>query len=142
MAKMGRPSNYKSEYCEKIIKFFSIKPYIYNEKTKKHEPNDIPFLSSFARSIGIPTSTMDLWVKANPDFLEAYKKAKELQQEFIVQNAIRGNYEQPMSIFTLKNVCGWRDKTEVEHSGFIEGSEEKSEIKKEVKDFMDSVGVK
>lgn len=138
----GRPTSYKPEYCEQIIDFFSIKPYGYNEITKKYEANDPPFLSAFARKIKINDENMWEWSKKYPDFGNAYKKAKKLQEEFIATNAVRGLYEQPMSIFMLKNVCGWRDKTEVEHSGFIESTEEKAAIKNEVKDFMQSMGVK
>ena len=138
----GRPTLYRPEHCQKIIEYFSIPPYKYNKISKTFEANDPLFLSAFARSIGVTHDSLLEWAKVHPEFSLALKQAKELQEQFFVTNAVKGYYAQPMSIFALKNMCGWRDKTEIEHSGYIEGKEEKAEIKKTVKEFMDSIGAK
>ena len=57
---------------------------------------------------------MNVWVKTYPLFSDAYKTAKGLQKEFLAQNALGGISAQPFSIFTAKNICGWRDKKEVD----------------------------
>lgn len=119
--KTGRPSAYKPEYCQAIIEFFSIDPYTTRKITittkkgdtieKKEEvANDIVFLDDFADKIGVSYETVRAWAADIPEFSVAYKKAKRLQEKFIMVNMLRGNYVAPGAIFTLKNVAKWRDE--------------------------------
>ncbi len=123
----GRPSKYKPEYCQQIIKFFSEKPYREVEVTYTYKngdtktvyedkANDPPFFSAFARKIDVNTDTLVEWEKKHRDFSAAYKKAKELQKEFIVINGLKGTYQTAFACFTMKNLTEWRNKEEVEHS--------------------------
>jgi hypothetical protein len=112
----GRPTTYKPIYCEKIVDFFS--PPHYKIKTKDGITTmsacDPVFLSDFARSIGVSvvhySQIFAQWANKNPDFNDALKRAKELEVERIRVNAIRGLYNATFSIFTLKNIAGWRDQ--------------------------------
>jgi hypothetical protein len=54
-----------------------------------------------------------------PQFSEAIKSAKALQEGKVVKNALQNEYNSTMSIFLLKNNFGWKDKTEqeIEHKG-------------------------
>jgi hypothetical protein len=127
---MGRPTKYKPEYCQELIEFFSMPPYreiaetiTYKDGTKKETtklvPNNLPFLFEFAHKIGVETKTLDNWTKEHPDFLHAYKKAKEKQQAFLVNNCLTGLFQQTFGIFTAKNITDWRDQTEVKHEGAV-----------------------
>lgn len=127
--KTGRPSKYKPEYCEEIIKFFDIElstPVLKKKIIKKdgevieeydERANNMRFLSQYARSIGVTTTTMLQWTEEYPEFLEAYNKAKELQEEHLVGNALHANFNPFFAFQTAKNIFGWRDKIETEHSG-------------------------
>lgn len=129
----GRPSKYNPEFCQKIIQFFDREPYdaehlkelitlkdgttkeVYDEK-----PCDIPLFSTFAVKVADVThDTLLEWCKVHPEFSESYKKAKNLQESILVINAMRGNYEQPFSIFTSKNILDWRDRTEIVEIKFV-----------------------
>lgn len=109
---VGRPSKYDPKYCQEIVDFFSIEPYFIDEVGKK-VVNDLPMLVAFARKIGVAHDTLHEWVKVHPDFSVAYKQAKDLQERFVVLNALKGNFDSRFSIFTLKNISGWREKTEI-----------------------------
>ena len=120
----GAPTKYKPEYCEEIITFFSKEPYTEKAVVKIRKDgtesplntlhaNDLPFLSAFAREIGVCHETLLEWTKQHKEFSEAYKKAKQLQQEFLVTNGLNNLYAQPFAIFTAKNILGWRDKTQI-----------------------------
>lgn len=126
----GRPSKYKPECCQAIIEFFDKPPYERKVKTvatKKgpveieyDDPTDLPFLTDFAKSIGVNQDTLHEWIKKHPEFSEAFKTAKEKQEKIVVINAMRKLYDSTFSIFTLKNIAGWRDKQEIEHQGSVE----------------------
>lgn len=124
MARTGRPTKYKPEYCQKIIKFFSIEPYREVEVTHRNKkgeewtttvlrPNDLRFIESFAYSIGVDDRTLSDWALHIPEFSLAYKKAKALQKHFLVINGLLGLYSTAFAIFTAKNITDMRDVQEI-----------------------------
>lgn len=134
--KGGRPSKYKPEYSEELIEFMSRERYRKEEYKKKeiitngkkhveveykYIPNDIPFLTEFARKIGISYKVMmNDWPKAHKDFRIAIEKAKELQKEFLIKNGTMGLYNPAFAIFTAKNITDMRDKVDVETKSEVE----------------------
>jgi len=123
--KNGRPTKYKPEYCEQILAFFNIertkiileKFYYKNGDVKEKEvevANELPTLQGFAISIGVTRDTLHKWIKKHKKFLYAYKEAKTLQEDFWLQNSIRGLYPGAFTIFAGKNMFGWRDKNETD----------------------------
>lgn len=132
----GRPTKYDPAYCESIISFFSADPIIYKDITITHkdgstidktemEAAPTPFLTAWCKSIGINIDTVHEWARKYPQFSVAYKRAKQLQREFVVETALKGVHNGNFSIFMMKNVCKWQDKEdpawtdpqEVNHSG-------------------------
>ena len=129
---IGRPSSYKDEYVDELIRFFDVAVYTIkttydkegNEKTEK-VLNPFPTLARFATKIGVTRETLHDWATAklpsgelkHPEFSYAYKRAKDYQEALLVEGAIGGMYQANFSIFTAKNVLGWRDKTEQEITG-------------------------
>jgi hypothetical protein len=125
--KEGRPTKYKKEYCDEIITFFDRELYhkeLIEVKVKgggtkeefREVPNDIAFFSEFARKIGVTTSSLDRWVHKYPEFRDAYKKAQQIQKEFLIKNGLAGRYNPTFAIFTAKNITDMRDKQEVDHN--------------------------
>lgn len=117
----GRPSEYKPEYAEALIEYFSEAPY--KEILKKIvtkdgdvvevpsvEATDFKTLAGFAISIGVHSETLLNWSKQFPEFFDAYKRAKDFQQQFLAVNGNKGLINPAFSIFTAKNVLQWRDK--------------------------------
>jgi len=128
---MARPTKYKKEYCEEIIEFFSKPPFFEREieyrnkdgdvyKTEfKREANSLPFISAFARKIGVCRDTINEWTKKHKEFSDSLKKAKELQKEFLITNGLLGLYQPTFAIFTAKNITDMRDQKQVAIEGEI-----------------------
>lgn len=108
----GRPSQFNPKFCQAIIKYFSIKPYrkVRSGKTTREVANDTPTFAGFAASIGVHRDTLHQWCKDHDEFSDAYKRAKELQENFLVVNGNKSLINAAFAIFTAKNVLGWREK--------------------------------
>lgn len=122
--KGGQPTKYKPEYCQQLIDYFSIDPTKITEDETvssvdgdkliaRRMPQRMPWLEGFARKIGVHRNTLRDWCDLHPEFAEAYETAKDLQREFIVDVALSGAAPASFAIFTMKNVCGWRDERDL-----------------------------
>jgi hypothetical protein len=121
----GRPTLYRQEYCKKIIEFFDIEPdreVVVKRITKRDgevieelgtRANRVPFFSKFADSIHVSDESIVKWAAKFPDFRTAYKKAKELQKQFLIENGLNGNYNAAAFCFTAKNITDMRDQAAV-----------------------------
>lgn len=120
----GQPTKYKPEYCQQLIDYFSIEPLeIIREQeitgtdggkyVSRRLPQRFPWFEGFARKIGVHRNTLKNWCTEHPEFAEAYETAKDLQREFIVDVALSGAAPPSFAIFTMKNVCGWRDERDL-----------------------------
>lgn len=135
MAKRGRKTKYRKIYCKKIIDYFNVSPtktiietYYYKNGESKEKPieiaNELPLFSGFAHLIGVNGDTIVEWAEAKtkanklkyPEFSAAYKKAKELQESMWTNNSLKGLYNPAFTIFMGKNVFGWRDKQDIDHT--------------------------
>lgn len=108
MAKpIGRPSLYKPEYCEALI---------------KHMSEGLSF-ETFCLTIGVSYDTPWEWAKVHPDFSEAKKIAvaacqmywEKLGRDHILNESFGGNQGSKSLnasawIFNMKNRFRWRDK--------------------------------
>lgn len=120
----GQPTKYKPEYCQQLIDYFSIEPL---EITREQEitgteggkyvsrrlPQRFPWFEGFARKISVHRNTLKNWCNEHPEFAEAYETAKDLQREFLVDIGLSGATSASFAIFTMKNVCGWRDERDL-----------------------------
>jgi len=122
----GRPSKYDEKYCDEIIDFFNREPYsplmIDSEDggqvpvlTKAGAPVlvpcRLPTFEGFAIKIGVHRETLLNWVDSNEDFFDAYKRAKDMQKDILIQNSLVGAYDKTFAIFTAKNVTDMKDKS-------------------------------
>ena len=95
-------------------------------KWEKHEvfASVFPTLERFCHKIGIhkdtliewATATNEDWTLKHPEFSDAYKRAKQIQEAILVENALAGNYNPNFSVFVAKNAFGWKDKSEVDNN--------------------------
>jgi len=121
--KGGRPTKYKPEYCDELMKYFDIEPHFETPVVTTDKkgnivekvtflPVDLPTLAGFARKIGVHRDTINQWSQDHPEFSDAIKKGKECQEYILVTNALKGGYNPTFSIFLAKNVFGWTDRQE------------------------------
>lgn len=127
----GRPTKYKPEYCQEIINFFDIDPSTEVEvkfvgkdgkEWSKFEEraNRLPFLSAFARKIGVTHETLLEWCRVHPEFSVAFSYAKGLQAEMLHGNALMGLYNPAYARLAAINITDWKsEKQEHEHSGQV-----------------------
>lgn len=97
--KAGRPTKYKATYPVDLLAHF---------KDKAAE-DKFPTLAGFAVEIGVCRDTLHEWASAHPAFSDAYKRTKDFQEVALVDGAMSGKFNPAFSIFTAKNVLGWRD---------------------------------
>lgn len=105
----GRPSKYKTEFCEQLI---------------AHMGQGLSF-ESFAALIDVNLDTLYEWEHRHTDFSEAKKVARQKQRlafEKIGMNATLGKipgFNATAFVWLSKNMLGWRDRQEVTHAGSI-----------------------
>lgn len=106
----GRPTKYEQRFCDEVIEHM----------------REGASLTSFAASIRVARSTLNVWMEENPEFLESVKIAKAncaaWWEKVSRQNAVDGGGNATLCIFGLKNMAAedWREKQEIEHSGSID----------------------
>lgn len=142
---MARPSLYDPKYCDMIIEYFDRPPYVEVKKTVMtsggpiempvNEATDFPTLAGFARSIGVHRETLLNWAKEHDAFFDALKKAKNIQEDYIQTNGMKGLVNTPFVIFAAKNIIGWRNEPEEKK----EDDESKHEKKWTTPEMMDLI---
>jgi hypothetical protein len=123
----GRPTKYNKKYCKMIVKYFDILPYRevqiehINKRgdkyfTQEERANDLPTIEGFARLIKVDRDTVINWTHTHKEFFGAYKRARTIQEELWKINSFKGLYNSAFTIFAGKNMFGWRDKQDVDHT--------------------------
>jgi hypothetical protein len=103
--KVGRPTDYKPEYCEALI---------------KHMETGMSY-ASFAGVVRCNVDTLYNWEKLNQEFSEAKKIGMALNMHFWEKMGIAGtagkvkNFNVTAWIFNMKNRHAWGDRTITEH---------------------------
>lgn len=132
-SKGGRPTSFQDKYTDMLIQYFDIEPYrvIMKKVVTKSgdvievpvdEANDFPSLAGFAVLIGVHRDTLHEWSRAtdekgklkHPKFSDAYKRAKDFQENYLLVNGNKGLLQPAMGIFTMKNVLNYKDKQSIE----------------------------
>ena len=122
---VGRPTKYSPDFVEAILDFFDKEPgewhdvEQFNGSVKRQLlPTNPPMLADFAKSIGVSVDTLGRWANAveddgsikNPDFAEAYARAREMRESFILRGGMLEMLEPRVVQFALKNEHGWQDQ--------------------------------
>jgi hypothetical protein len=123
----GAPTTYKPEYCEMIIEYMlnpdNTRDVFKVMNTKEdgivnHKVGKLfNHISGFAAKINTPTAVLLDWCDKFPDFGLAYKKAKEIQLQQMVDGMVSGVYNPAGTIFALKNMHKWTDRQEIGGTG-------------------------
>jgi len=97
---VGRPTLYKPEYCEQMIRYMS--------QGKSY--------TAFASTIGVTRDCLYKWEAAHPEFLYAKNIAQSALEDYMLELAhsqmIDGKLNTSAWIFMMKNMCKWKDKVE------------------------------
>jgi hypothetical protein len=75
--------------------------------------SDTPSMAGFACELGVHRGTLWDWTERYPEFADAVKKAKDLQERFLIINGNKGIINTAFSIFMAKNVLKWSDQQEI-----------------------------
>ncbi|MBQ8971992.1 MAG: hypothetical protein IJ074_02790 [Clostridia bacterium] len=115
---MQSAPEYRPEYCERLVRYFSAPAYREwtdtvwhsNGETRQERPlrlpNPLPTFEGFAGEIGATTALMRAWAIAHPEFAYACERAKDAQRDFLLQNALLGLYHTAFARFVAELVCG------------------------------------
>jgi hypothetical protein len=123
----GRPTKYKKQYCEEIIRFFDVPQTKIQKVTQitasgvtefnKEVPENLPTIIGFARKIGVLSETLKEWADKYEEFSVSYRKALELEKEFLIQNGLKGFYQPNIFQFIASNLTDMKNKETKEHTG-------------------------
>lgn len=101
---VGRPSDYKPEYCEMVI---------------EHMAQGLSF-ESFAGVVSTSKPTLYSWAEKNEEFLNAKRIGTEKCRVFWEKAGIKGlflgkeeKFNAAVWVFNMKNRFGWRDVQEI-----------------------------
>lgn len=133
--KNGRPTKYRRKYATMLVEYFSKDPFKEIQVTittakgatitkTQLVSNQLPTFLGFAQKIKVNGDTLVEWAKGKTKsgkdkykgFPAAYKKAKELQKWFLIENGLKGLYNPAFAIFTAKNITDMKDKQEIDHT--------------------------
>lgn len=139
---MGRPTKWNLALNDALIDAFDLKVF-WEERVKsttdkgettERIPKMFPQFFQFERAQGINIGLLSRWAKIEedlvkeceekglkydeetkkPGFLQAYNGAKQLQKNFLMQNALQGLYPPATFIFIAKNITDMRDQTAID----------------------------
>jgi len=100
---IGRPTQYKVEYCQQLIDFMA----------KGFN------ITSFAGQVSVSRQTLDSWFNLHPDFLDARKIGAAKLELFYEQKGQFGmlglvpNFNATTFVWMTKNTIGWRDNQHI-----------------------------
>jgi hypothetical protein len=130
MAQIGRPTKYKPEYCEQIVKYFRDVEVVEriedpNGKggiTTHFEPIKVPSILGFAAKIGVNQDTLYEWAKAvypkthklagrlkYPKFSEAFTRAQQLEKALIFEYGMAGYLDKGLAALYFTNHLDFKD---------------------------------
>jgi hypothetical protein len=119
----GRPTDYDPKHVTEMLEYFTgweeyteaVEEFSSNGKTTKvikQKPNKPPTLGKYAIKIGVHRKTLQEWAAANAEFQNTYDACKQIQEEFLCDKGLLGEYNSNITKFMLVNHTEMRDKTE------------------------------
>ena len=129
----GRPTKYRPEYCDSIIKYFRDAPKFETfvkerftrtlktgtvEVTEKYgyRTSHMPEFFEFAEFIGVSDESVLRWKNKYIEFRGAYNKAKQYQKQWLVEVGLSGFAPPASFIFVTKNVTDMKDEQKIDHT--------------------------
>lgn len=125
--RIGRPSGYKPEYCESVLEYFTRERAprrieVTSEESDKDGKKtvyrnlcaELPDMTGFCIEVGIGRETLYRWQREHAEFRDACNTARMIGESIAVDRGNNGLYPTAAYQFYMKNVYGWKDKTEIE----------------------------
>lgn len=124
--KMGRPTEYKEEFIERVDKYLEENQDSYNEfvKQKNEEKGyeifdrgltvKLPTIEGFALFIGVNKTTLYEWEKKNIDFSNALEKIRTEQQERLINSGLSKEYNPTIAKLILSSNHNMVEKTQAD----------------------------
>ena len=106
MASRGQPKRFESE--EQLVALWSD----FCDEIVTDEFETVPTQSAFCRWLSAnykDTDRKTIYNSLNKYFPKIKKEFEQIQSDVIMQGGMKGKYNPAMSIFGLKNWCGWSD---------------------------------
>lgn len=110
MAKRGQPKRFES--AEQMIALWSD----FCNEIVRNEFNTVPTQTAFCIWLSAnyqDTDRRTIYNSLNKYFPALKKEFEQIQSDVIMQGGMMGKYNPTMSIFGLKNWCGWSDSGRV-----------------------------
>lgn len=126
----AKKDKYKAAYTQELIEYFStpptrveyIKHYDKQGNLTEEEPvvlgSDYPTFEAFAIKIGVTARTLENWAAKYPTtFGRAYERAKDVQKNMIIVNALGGRYNGNFAKFVASSQFDMAEKEKHEFGG-------------------------
>lgn len=108
----GHPQKYTAQFVEEEIE--PLYKYIQDVQ--------FPTLQGFCLTRGYSSSNISLFCNINKNFAQAVEILKDMQHEVLIERSLKGEFNSGITALMLKNNHGYKDKSDIEHSGKIEGT--------------------
>lgn len=125
MAKVGRPTEYKKEYIDKVDKYLEehqdeevqVVKNANSEKGYDMFVNKLkvklPTIEGFARFIDVNKTSLYEWEKQHPEFSNALDKIRTEQHDRLINSGLSGDYNSTIAKLVLSSNHGYREKSDV-----------------------------
>lgn len=106
MAKVGRPSKYRKEYCKEVDKYLA---------TTGGANMELPMVEGYAIRLGVSTRALYRWAKKHKEFRRTLGRIKLYQKIQLVNDGIYGGKEVNSTIvkLLLQNNHGMKERQDV-----------------------------
>lgn len=133
---MPKPTSYDPIHITQMLKYFIEWPAYIEEikeivsggrvsKIKELKPNIPPTLNRYAlNEARVHPDTLKDWTERDAEFLRVYAMCKAIQNQFVLDRGMLGEYNSAITKFMLVNHSDMRDKTESEQVVRTESVEE------------------
>jgi len=127
--KIGRPTEYKEEYIDKVDEYLKLnvdeevqvvkqanteKGYeMYDNKLKVR----LPTIEGFAKFIGVNKTSLYEWEKVNQEFSNALGKIRTEQQQRLINMGLSGDYNSTIAKLILSSNHGMSERTDITSKG-------------------------
>lgn len=121
---MGRPTEYKKEYIDKVDEYLESctdEEYDWTksqgDKTESWEHRikvKLPTIDGFAKFINVPRRCLYDWREKNEDFSHSLDKIVAEQQERLLSKGLSGDYNPAIAKLILSANHGMREKSDID----------------------------
>jgi len=124
--KIGRPTEYKTFYCDKVDEYLEsqqdeeVEVVKQRNQEKGYEIYDnklkvkLPTKEGYARFIGVTKKTLYNWANEHEEFLHALEKIEIEQKQRLIDCGLSGEYNSTIAKLVLSSNHGMSDKTETD----------------------------